>query len=306
MSSTEILGVTVPKKQKGDKLVSYTQFSMYDKCPKSWELVYARKMSKYEPNEHLLFGTAIHTTIQEWLDSIFNGDGVYDYSEMFKHHMLQTFDGLVTKYKQPFSTPETLTEFYHDGISILEYFGENYRKYFNPRKYDFLGSEIPVLRRVHPEKGNLKFIAYLDLVFMEKSTGVYHIIDIKTSTKGWGYYQLSDMTKISQLLLYKMFFADMYNVDISKIKVKYFIVKRKDSDYMDVDSKVQEYEPVQGSESCISVLTRFMDFIKYSFDSTGSPNVNIEYPAIAGDRDSNCRFCEFAEREDLCPKNKRT
>ena len=37
----------------------------------------------------------------------------------------------------------------------------------------------------------------------------------------------------------------------------------------------------------------------------GTYNDQREYPAIAGKGKKNCKYCEFANKEDLCPKAKR-
>ena len=46
-------------------------------------------------------------------------------------------------------------------------------------------------------------------------------------------------------------------------------------------------------------------FLNDVFNTDGSYQVDGQFPAIAGDRAKNCRFCPFKDRYDLCPKSER-
>lgn len=301
-----ILGVDIPERKREDLVVSYTQFSAYQKCPKSWELKYAKRLGKYEPNIYLLFGTVIHDTIQLWIKSMFDGDESYDYVDCFRKNMMSEFDKLVTRWGTTFTDLDTLMEFHDDGIEILHYLKHTLRRYFNPRKYNFLGFEIPIVYQCDESKPKLKFRGHLDLVFQEIGSGRYMIMDIKTSTNGWGFYQQTDMSKQSQLVLYKYFFSKMFNVPIDNIDTLYFIVKRKLKDDTPWgNSRVQEYSPIQSTQACESIANEFETFVRESFDHDGTPRTDIEYPAISGDDGKNCKFCEFSDFEEHCPKKNR-
>ena len=64
------------KKRKIDyeteKTVSFSQFHQYYQCPHKWYLTYVRKLAPYQASIHALFGTAMHETMQEWLDKMYN------------------------------------------------------------------------------------------------------------------------------------------------------------------------------------------------------------------------------------------
>ena len=55
-----------------EKSVSYSQFSQYYQCPHKWYLTYVRKLAPYQASVHALFGTAMHETVQEWLDVMYS------------------------------------------------------------------------------------------------------------------------------------------------------------------------------------------------------------------------------------------
>ena len=44
--------------------ISYSQLSMYGDCPLRWKLNYIDRLSIFESNIHLLFGTAMHEVLQ--------------------------------------------------------------------------------------------------------------------------------------------------------------------------------------------------------------------------------------------------
>ena len=51
--------------------VSYSQFSMWSHCPKQYKLNYVDRIGEYESNIHLVFGVAMHETIQDFLEIMY-------------------------------------------------------------------------------------------------------------------------------------------------------------------------------------------------------------------------------------------
>ena len=43
-------------------------------------------------------------------------------------------------------------------------------------------------------------------------------------------------------------------------------------------------------------------FVDSSFKDDGSFNLDRKYPAVAGKNNKNCKWCEFKDQFDLCPK----
>jgi hypothetical protein len=42
---------------------------MYANCPHKWKLTYPDGNKEFDPSLHLVFGTAMHETLQSWLDT---------------------------------------------------------------------------------------------------------------------------------------------------------------------------------------------------------------------------------------------
>lgn len=288
-----------PDIKSTDVVVSYTQFSMYKTCPRHWYLAYGLNLRKREPNIHLIFGTAIHNTIQEWIGASHTSPVVgYDYESMFKEHYFSEFKVAVDRLGDTFSSPVELMEFYLQGVEILTYLDEVNHPYFSPDKYEFIGYELPIYV---PLIGSVKFLAYIDLVFRNIHTGKYEVVDIKTSTSAWGTHQMSDASKLAQVYLYKKFYSKVYNVQMDDIIVEYFIVKRTlkawDSD------RTQSFVPVQDIDLVDSTYEELVEFASSVYNDTDV--VHADYLANAGSGFKNCRFCDFADDEVNCPKAKR-
>ena len=58
-----------------EKNISFSQLSMYSQCPKKWSLNYREGHKVSEQSIHMTFGTAIHETIQHYLDVMYEKSG---------------------------------------------------------------------------------------------------------------------------------------------------------------------------------------------------------------------------------------
>ena len=52
--------------------VSHSQFVSYNECNLKWKLRYIDKLGTFTGNIHTLFGTAMHTVIQEYLTEMYH------------------------------------------------------------------------------------------------------------------------------------------------------------------------------------------------------------------------------------------
>jgi hypothetical protein len=110
-----------------------------------------------------------------------------------------------------------------------------------------------------------------------------------------------DSTKISQLLIYKEYFSKQYNIDIDKIEVEFFIVKRKIWDSPDfVIPRIQEFKPAAGKTKRKQASESFNMFLNECFDNEGKI-INKEYNKVVDK--SSCTYCQFNNNKELCNKN---
>jgi len=282
-----------------EKNISYSQFSIYDSCKYRWYLSYPKKLAPYTPSIHTVFGTALHETVQEWLDVLYNqsvkASNEIDLPTLLLDRMRKTYKKeRFNNGHDDFTTPEQLQEFHSDGVVILEYLKKKRGAYFSTKNTYLAGVETAILQEIKP---GVVFKGFIDLVFYNTFTEEYTILDIKTSTRGWSDYEKKDETKVSQILLYKDFFARQFNVDVEKINVEYFIVRRKIFEGGDfVPKRVQEFKPASGKIKRKKAMTKIESFVEDAFDNSGN-YVDKEYPKEPSK--SNCMFCPF-KNNPLC------
>jgi hypothetical protein len=53
------------------------------------------------------------------------------------------------------------------------------------------------------------------------------------------------------------------------------------------------------------LINEISNFVGSSFKDEGQYNTIREYPAIAGKNYKNCKYCDFAEDDELCPLKNR-
>ena len=293
-----------------ERKISYSQFSMYSQCPKHWELAYARNLRTFSQSIHTVFGTAMHETLQHYLtvmynDSVKAADAI-NIHEYLKDQMYSIYKEAVEKMGEHFSNKFELGEFYEDGVAILDWFKRRRGGYFSRKNEELLGIETPIYHPVNDKNNKIMMLGYLDVVIRDKRTDTITIIDIKTSTRGWNKWQKADKTKTSQLVLYKKYFAEQYGFDVENIDIKYMIVKRKLIEgAMFPQKRITEFSPASGKPTRNKLARSIESFVDSSFKEDGSFNLDREYPAVAGKNKKNCKYCEFADRPDLCPINNR-
>ena len=84
MALKSIYDLTVTK---GKKNISYSQYSMYDQCPKRWKINYMDGEKEFSPSIHTTFGTAFHETLQSYL-AIMYEDSIKAAEELDLHKIL--------------------------------------------------------------------------------------------------------------------------------------------------------------------------------------------------------------------------
>ena len=287
--------------KKFDKYVSFSQYSMYYKCPRSWKLAYIDNLRKRESNIHLVFGTSMHEAIQEYLEMLYNQPHLDVNSIDWKGKFLQIMTELADKKENLIDgercmTDDEFDEFIDDGNQILDYFlADDVRhKYFSKTRYELAGIETPIDLEV---KKNVGYIGFLDVVLFDKANQKYKIIDLKTSTRGWNKWQKSDESKTHQLLLYKVFYAKAFAVPLDKIEVEFVILKRKhDMDDPFSGDRIQRFVPPHGTMSSKGAWESFNNFLNESFTKAGEYNMENPFPKTPGKNKKNCRWCVFAKK----------
>lgn len=290
--------------------ISYSQMSIFRSCAHRWKLQYKDKIKKFDSSIHTVFGTSIHETMQHYLDVAYSksfaaADREIDIKEYFQERFINEYQTQYKKNKKThFSDALEMREFFEDGVAILDWFKKKRSRYFNKKGTYLVGCEVPIVIAPNKMFSNVLYMGYLDVVTYNERSDTFKIIDIKTSTKGWNSYAKKDENKQFQLLLYKQFFSEQYNIPLDKIEIEFFIVKRKvlswdDSNIMSPHQayRVQTFTPPSGKIKLNKAKTAINEFIKECFNSNGNIKEK-NYPATPSKW--NCTFCPFKEEQELC------
>ena len=288
------------------KSISYSQFSTYLSCPKKWELQYKEKVPVSNVSINFSFGTAIHEVLQHYLDVLYNQSAPeadeIDLEAMFEEILSKEYKKSYEQNgKVHFSSPGELTEFYEDGIEIIRYFKDHRRDYFDKKDQYLVGCEIPIVIIPNTTYSNVIYKGYLDVVMYDESTNIFRIIDLKTSTRGWTQDNKSDEAKQFQLIFYKKYFAEQYNVPEDNIEVEFIILKRKiyESKFEATQNRIQTFSPASGKIKTKRATTLLTSFIEDVFETNGALK-DKSYKAIPNK--TKCKYCPYHQFKLLCPE----
>ena len=278
------------------KSISHSQFTAYNECNLKWKLRYIDKLSLSGGSIHTLFGSAMHTVLQEYLTTMYNKSIVeaerLKLDVMLKEQMIKEFNIIRARWKTIPCEQKDMVEFYQDGVEIIKHFKKHRNKYFMKKNYELVGIEVPIFMNVQ-EGVQLK--SFLDVVIRNKVSGRITIIDLKTSTRSWTDFHKKNFYKKAQLLMYKQFYSEKFDVPLENIDVYFLILKRKIAKKSDCPiSRLQKFEPAHGKPSVNKTMKAFNEFRELIFDSKGNHRIDRQYPAKPG---SACRFCEFYDTE---------
>lgn len=302
------------------KRVSYSQYKLWSKCPLAYKYKYVDKIAEDKKNIHLVFGSSMHDTIQSYLyvmynkrklpkDAEVNGILVRDYiirdgkkfvdfdtDRLLKERMYNEVKNISDEERDETITKENMVEFYHDGVAIIDYLKKHRSDWFSLKGMELVDIEMKLQENI---KGDLVFIGFIDILLKDKNTGKYYIIDLKTSTRGWGDYQKKDKSLTNQNLLYKNYLSEALNIPYEKINVEYVVLKRKvpeDPEWPAMSRRLQRFIPTDGKVSMNRAINDFNYFVDNVFDDTGDRKEDGYNPTPSK---SSCKFCEFNHR-NIC------
>ncbi len=275
--------------------VSFSQYSMWSSCPQQYKLAYIDGLSESTSNIHSVFGTAMHETLQEYLDKCLRisksqADKMMNLKDMLQTKMKDIYVKEFEQYQKHISTKEEMIEFLEDGILILDYFQKpkNFNNFFSLKDDELVAIEQPINTKI---LDNVNFLGFIDFIVRNKKTGKYRIIDFKTSTKGWSKYQKSDPIKNTQILLYKKFYSEMLGVSLDMIEVEFIILKRKVSENTEYNiPRISRHIPANGKPSINKAWEGFLSFVNNVFDESGNYRMDIPYIKKPS---KMCTYCEF-------------
>lgn len=300
-----IQNFNLPKVEYGkQKHVSFSQMNAYRGCNYRWKLEYKDGLKRFTSSSHTTFGTAMHETLQSYLDVLYNESEAkaedIDLMTVFKNFFMKEYDKQVKDNEdEHYMTRDEFEEFFQDGMQIIESFKAERHLHFFKDKIHLVGCEVPLTIAPDSDKPDVFYIGYLDVVLYNETSGRFKIIDIKTSTRGWFPNMRKDETKQFQLLLYKRFFSQQYDVPEDKIDIEFFILKRKlyeNSKYP--QNHIQLFEPTSEEDKTNAAHNAMSTFITECFDESGNYRDDRDYEKTPSKK--SCMYCPYKTDNELC------
>jgi len=281
--------------------VSYSQFSMWSKCPHQWYLTYVEKKQPYQASIHTVFGTAFHETLQQYITVMYEQSGAasdkMDLDAIFQERFREVYASEYKAAGTHFTNAEEMADFFDDGIAMLKWIKARRNKIFTIRRMKLLGIELPLLLKV---ANNIYYKAFIDFALYDEDLNKVYIYDIKTSTRGWSDSEKRDDQKTAQVLLYKEYFAKQFGWDVEQIEVEFFIVKRKIYEEAEYPvPRVQSFKPASGKTKRKQTIDQFQSFISDCFDEVGKPQIKSYIKNVG---ESACKWCPYNNSNELCNK----
>ena len=296
---------TVPRK------ISYSQWSMYERCPLNWKLAYIDGLAPFQSSIDTVFGTAFHETLQYYLtvlytESVKKAD-LLPLPEILKNKLREEYLRCVTENNnEHFSNPLQLAEYWQDGIAILDWFKKKRAAYFSTKNYELVGIEMELCVPASEKNDSVYWYGFIDVVIRNTETNTIIVYDIKTSRNGWNAYAKADSIKLAQLIAYKIYFSKQFGMPIDNIDVEFFIVKRKIiEESMFPQKRIQIIRPAAGTVTRKKIQKQIDAFVENCFDAEGNKNASGIYYAVAGKGSKNCKYCPFKTDYERCPKENR-
>jgi len=290
---------------QSDKTISYSQFSIYAKCPFRWGLEYREGYRSYQPSMAAVFGTSVHVAMQHYIQTMFDESGAaadrVDIEDFFQTTFMEEYKKTLKENNGiHFSSASEMREYYDDGLAIIDYFKKNKSEYFSTRKWYLVGIEMPLVQPIDPDYPNVYLKGYIDFVLYNENANKVKIFDIKTSKNGWKDKEKKDELKMQQIILYKEYFAKQYNINPEQIDVEFFVVKRKLYENLDFPQKrIQIVEPASGKGKRNKAVTHITEFIRNVFNADGSFKKGELVKNVSKE---SCQWCPFKDNKELCDK----
>ena len=245
--------------------ISYSEIKNWGKCPFYHKLVHLDGLSAFEGNLYTAFGKAVHAACEKV--AVLNTE---ELQELFELNFIVELQLLEEEYDQKLS--ENMTT---EGKRILSSLKEETKEYFGD--YEVLSVEERLYEDIHLLEEELSFKGYIDMVL--KCGDEIHILDWKTSTKGWSSYKKEEALTRYQLLFYKYYYAQKHAVHPNKIKTHFGILKRKSN-----SKKYIEFHEVVSNKEKIRESLNFLKKFRYNVDNKKYIKNRL-----------SCKFCEFNE-----------
>ena len=211
------------------KHISYSEWKNWVICPYYHKLTYIDKVKQFEGNIYTAFGKALHTLCEETLTKTEQYRSQEKITTLLKEQFVKELKALPAEEQQRAVNEFDLQQWKQHGIEIIPDLFRTLTEKFGKLGEDWnvLAAEEQLYEPITEfTEADKKFKGFIDLVVHTKKDEKVHLIDWKTCSWGWRREKKSDKTLAYQLVFYKHFYAQKYEVDPKDIECHFVLLKR--------------------------------------------------------------------------------
>ena len=211
------------------KHISYSEWKNWLICPHYHKLTYIDKINKFEGNIYTAFGKALHTLCEETLTKTEQYRSQEKIITLLKEQFVKELKALPADEQQRAANDFDLPLWVDHGIEIIPDLYRSLTEKFGKlgKDWNVLAAEEflyqPITEFSDAEKN---FKGFIDLVVHSNKDEKVHLIDWKTCSWGWRREKKNDKVMAYQLVMYKHFYSQKYDVDPKDIDCHFVLLKR--------------------------------------------------------------------------------
>ena len=226
--------------------ISYSELKNWCHCPYYHKLVNIDKVKVFEGNEFTAFGTALHSICEDLVTDKIHSS----VNEVF----VKKFREELKKLKTDELDKKLVVSMFAQGEKLSDKILPALEEYFDD--CEIFQAEEKLYEPI--EGAEYTFKGYIDLIVKEGDN--YHIIDWKTCSWGWNARKKADKMIVYQLILYKHFFCQKYNIDPKKVHTHFGLLKRTSK--KDIVELFEVTSGTKRTENALELMNKAITTIK--------------------------------------------
>lgn len=273
----------------GKAHVSFSEVKLWKECPWRHKLIHIDKISIQEPNQHLHYGTAVHSCVENFLKTrvIKTDESVLELEKIWKENGFDSEDFILSQterakrdgwnYKHNF-LPEWQQSLINCAGALPKFMDENFGE------WKTIDAEHELMEHISGIE-NFKFKGFIDAIILSKMPNgkkKVWILDWKTaSPRGWSAEKQRDFMMQAQLMLYKSFWSEKMQLASRDVSLGFVLLKKNTKP----EKCVQLVKVSAGPET----MEKAQKLVRSAI--TGMQN------GIKLKNRESCKFCEFRGTE---------
>lgn len=208
------------------KHISYSALAAFQCCPYKYKLLYEDRI-RQPGNLFFAFGTAIHAVCEgQLLETTLSEDerkGTSEWMAFFQKIFVKEIKENLSPGNFTQDEKKFALELTNQGKGLVGYVLPELIKKFG--KFELVNAEEKLYEKI--EGHDFKFKGFIDLI-IKTEDGKHHVLDYKTCVY-WDPKKRRDTMTLYQLVLYKYFYAQKYNISMEDIETHFVLLKRTSS-----------------------------------------------------------------------------